>query len=159
MTSSDPYSLDRLVDITTPSPISSWPPAAGWWFVMMILTLWIGVLVIRAYRRRRGRAYRRQALMELGELRQGDFATLSILLKRVALISFPREQVASLVGPPWMEFLSASCPDFILDSASAERLCTGTTVSDVADCDSSSWSRTIDQCANWIRDHRSGALT
>ena len=58
-----------------------------------------GLAAAAIARRHRRNAYRREALRELEE---ADAADISAILKRTALVAFPREQVASLSGAAWM---------------------------------------------------------
>lgn len=106
--------LAQLKDIHMPDPISWWPPAPGWWVVGVIalgLMLWTTWRIIRYWRKT---AFKRAALCELKNLRRrgGDpqhlLTDLSILLRRVALVAFPAEDVASLHGKDWLAFLDRS---------------------------------------------------
>lgn len=109
MNQSDPFSLDRLEDIVTPEPVSWWPPAPFWYCVIAVAALWMLYGLIAATCRWLQNAYRRQALKELSEI-QADFAlSVSSILKRVALVSFPKQQVASLAGQDWVRFLNETC--------------------------------------------------
>jgi len=94
--------FDQMHDIVMPTPVSWWPLAPGWWVVMLILAigiLWLGIVI---YRRWKQQAHRRAALRELDHTPPHE---LSALLKRVCLSEFPRDQVASLSGQSWLEFL------------------------------------------------------
>ena len=105
----DPSSLQNLNDIVVPPPAPWWPLAPGWYVVggiLALLLLWRIYIFWEASRRNR---YRRVALKELSVIRtEGDTAALRrlpVLLKRTALSAWPREEVASLSGPAWHEFL------------------------------------------------------
>lgn len=100
---------EQLRDIHLPAPVSWWPPAPGWWFVAALLLFLaaVGYWLLRRWRRQR---WRREALEELARLRQSaatsrQLAQLSMLLRRVAVTCFPRQDVASLTGPEWLAFL------------------------------------------------------
>lgn len=99
---SDPADLSNLRDIVVPPAVSFWPPAPGWWIVGGACVIAAGVAIAAAVRHRRRNAYRRAALREL---EHADAPDISAILKRAALVAFPREQVAALSGPAWLAFL------------------------------------------------------
>ena len=105
-----------LRDIHAAAAPPVWPPAPGWWLLAVVI---IAVLVISAlWLLRRYRAYRIkcQIMDELDALTDSinneyslAFLTqLSVLLRRVALRRYAREQVASLTGSDWLRFLDAT---------------------------------------------------
>ncbi|MBA2651551.1 MAG: DUF4381 domain-containing protein [Tatlockia sp.] len=112
---SEPQELAKLRDIHLPEPISWWPIAPGWYLLFLIaiaLSALLFYLVRRSYVN--GRA-KREALELLQhfeqEYKQGANSQLSSmnvseLLRRVALVYFPREEVASLKGESWLAFLT-----------------------------------------------------
>jgi len=107
-----PPDLSQLRDIHLPAAVSWWPPAPGWWAVAAVVLLGASGAVFMLRRRKRNR-WRRTALHELKMLReevvaqqmQSALNNLSVLLRRVAISRFPREEVASLHGQPWLDFL------------------------------------------------------
>jgi hypothetical protein len=106
--------LDQLKDIHLPPPVGWWPPAPGWW----LLLIGVAGLALAGYFLRRyfKHSYRRAALRELRALREnaiglGDRSRLELLaalLRRVAIRSCGREQVAPLSGEAWLAFLDRS---------------------------------------------------
>jgi Domain of unknown function (DUF4381) len=103
----DPGNLANLRDVALPAPAPWWPPAPGWWIVAAAacaVLLWVVWVKVRRYR---VNAYRRAALRELAALdgRADVAAEVSAILKRTALVVFPRGQVAGLSGAAWLEFL------------------------------------------------------
>lgn len=106
--------LSQLRDIHLPAPISWWPPAPGWWLLAVLVMAILFVLYF-LYRRRQRNDWRRSALAELTRLRlqyqaqpsspQIIVSELSVLLRRVAISCFPREEVAMLSGDKWLAFL------------------------------------------------------
>ena len=105
--------LQELRDVHLPDPISLWPPAPGWWMVFGVVVTGVIVFMwMRAYRRRT--KARRLAVAELGVVKQ-HYDThhddrwvvqqLSEIVRRYALASFPRTEVAGLVGSSWLGFL------------------------------------------------------
>jgi hypothetical protein len=111
---SDPGSLSGLHDIVAPPPAPWWPPAAGWEVFGLLFFIGGGLLVTALGLNWRRNAYRRAALRELGELEQtgarnpAAMTDLAELLKRVALAAYGREEVASLTGADWLQFLDRS---------------------------------------------------
>lgn len=104
---SEQYSLNNLRDIVVPDAPPFWPPAPGAWIALGILAAVTIILCRRFYSTWKCNAYRR-AGVEL--LRGANTARdVAVVLKRVALAVFPREQVASLYGEPWVAFLNRTC--------------------------------------------------
>ncbi len=106
----DPATLP-LRDIRLPDPVSWWPLAPGWWLSLVLVLLLVGAIwVIRRWIRRG--QLKRSALAELTQLEQaysegGDdlqqqVEALSILLRRLALSVYPRQEIASLTGEQWL---------------------------------------------------------
>jgi hypothetical protein len=105
MDSQDP--LAALRPLHAPEPIPWWPPAPGWWLLAGLVVA--GILGVLWWRRRM--APRSAAMAELASLaaRTRDpveqAAGVNQLLKRYALVCWPRPGVASLTGEAWLEFL------------------------------------------------------
>ncbi len=133
--------LAELRDIHMPGPIETWPPAPGWWILAAIaigIVLYVIYLLIRNWRANR---YRREALSEMHDLfaswqANGDdlayIEALQNLLKRVALSSFPREDVACLTGEAWVQFLDRSTGSHDFSMGEAEVLIDGNYRPDVS---------------------------
>lgn len=99
--------LDRLEPVPEPSAISMAPQTIGWvWaaavLVIMALFLWRYVARHKAAQR-----YRQDALQELAGA-DGNPAEIALIVRRTALVAYPRSTVASLHGQPWLEFLDQS---------------------------------------------------
>jgi len=105
---SDQYSLNNLSDIVVPDAPPFWPPAPGVWVVLAMLLLAILFAGWRLHTARKQNAYRKAGLLLLGDVKTAH--DVSVIMKRVALAVFPREQVASLYGDDWAEFLHKTCP-------------------------------------------------
>ena len=96
--------INRLAEPPEPAPISMVPQTAGWAVVGLALVVTVIWLSLRWYRRWRDNAYRRAALSEIGAC--GDNPVkIADILRRTALVAFPRENVASLTGTDWLAFL------------------------------------------------------
>jgi hypothetical protein len=97
-------------DIHAPAPPSIWPPAPGWWILAGVGLVLLGLGLWWLYRRYRLAQRRRRILDQLAGLPSRATGALlaaevSALLKRVALARYPRTEVASLTGTPWLELL------------------------------------------------------
>ncbi len=105
------YNLHGIEEVHLPESVSWMPQTIGWklLFVLFVLGLcWLLYRQVRLWWRNR---YRREALKQLAQLRLTEDAytvvsRLPFLLKATALQRFPRENIASLSGEPWLEFLS-----------------------------------------------------
>jgi len=97
--------LNRLRDIVMPDPAPWWPMAPGWLFLIVVVLAVTTFLTVRAVKRHRANAYRRAAL-DLLESATSD-AEVSALLKRTAMVIAGRDEVASLSGQSWCDWLSA----------------------------------------------------
>lgn len=110
---SDPLAL--LHDIHLPDPIGWWPLAIGWiiLFCFIIALSLLTLFYIRRYYQR-GRARRcglRLLIQYEKDYQQGASsqivsAKISEILRRVALVYFPREEIAGLQGELWLNFLN-----------------------------------------------------
>ncbi len=101
--------LSGLRDIHTLSEPPFFPPAIGWWIatgVVIILFLFVGSWYRFYYQ-----SSKQYALRLLNQIARSQFPTVTIgkevgkLLKRVALVCFPRSDVAGLSGDAWAHFL------------------------------------------------------
>ncbi len=97
-----------LRDIHLPDSISFWwPLAPGWWLLLLSLFLLIlgTIWLIKRYK-----APKRVALRQLKKLAKVDepkqlVKEISTLLRRFYITKYPRNEVASLTGESWLEFL------------------------------------------------------
>lgn len=118
---SAPFSADSLPlrDIHLPPAISWWPPAPGWWLLLLGLFLLI-VALYAIYQRRQRKQLQQLALFELDELQRqySEFENpqqllegLSCLLRQSAILHFPQNNCAGLVGEGWLSFLDQQLDD------------------------------------------------
>ena len=106
--------LDRLHDILLPPEVPWWPVAPGWYVVVGILLVLILVLAHRAWKRHRANAYRRAALRELAVAQ--DLPAIAELLRRTALAVAPRDEIATMTGNAWLDWLTSQSPEAIPDA-------------------------------------------
>jgi len=106
----------QLRDIHVPAAPPFWPPAPGWWVAVALLLAMLSWMTLLGLRRYRIRRERRRLLSALGRLERRlesertpeALAHISVLLRRLALLRFPRRQVAALTGEAWLRFLDES---------------------------------------------------
>lgn len=120
--------LDQLQPMIRPAPISIWPPAPGWWVLLVLLPL-LGYGLCRARvllpQRTQDEAneqpldpLRQAALIELAQMpKPYDGAPagawlqqINGLLKRLCRNDYPYSQSHTLNGRKWLAFLDNRCP-------------------------------------------------
>ncbi|MCI0744353.1 MAG: DUF4381 domain-containing protein [Verrucomicrobia subdivision 3 bacterium] len=155
-------SLDRLHDIVVPSAVSWWPPAPGWDWVLGFVLVLVLVAGLRTFVRWQHNRYRREALAELERLedqwknaaeRAATLLALSELLKRTALTVFPREDVATLTGTKWFEFLDRTGHAKLFNSGLGAALANATYASRTASFDDTKLNEFVTAIRHWIKHH------
>ncbi|MBP6683644.1 MAG: DUF4381 domain-containing protein [Halioglobus sp.] len=149
--------LAQLHPLREPLPIGWWPPAPGWWLLAVLLLVLLLALAWYLLRRYRARAYRRVALTQLARL-QADYrqhgdalqfvAQTNALLKSVALVSYPRREVAASTGADWLAFLNAGLGQ---DARFPAGFASGAYLRQDPDIDIDQLQRSA---ASWIKRHR-----
>ncbi len=103
-----------LRDIHLPDGVSWWPPAPGWWLLLMLVLVLSGLLYL-LYKRLRQPLLNKSAREELAVItdryRQHDdkqllLQDLSSLLRRTGISYLGREQVAGITGDRWYQQLN-----------------------------------------------------
>lgn len=103
-----------LRDIHLPDAVSWWPPAIGWWLLILAMIA-IVFLVYKLVRHLKHKPLNKLALNDFNNIikhfdqhrDQTRLAQeLSILLRRISISYQPRQQVASLTGQQWLDVLN-----------------------------------------------------
>ena len=120
----DSASLDRLADIVILPPVSWWPPALAWVILTGSVLVLLSAIAYAAWLRRRNNAYRITALAELDRVGQRPVAAIHIaeILKRTALSTAPRQNVAALTGERWVQWLNQTGNGVIFSERSQQIL-------------------------------------
>jgi hypothetical protein len=102
--------LSGLKDIHIPMEPFWWPPAIGWIILIVGIfsCVFIGIIIYLIWRKQ-PKQYALRKLKRIYKASQNTILMarqISILLKRVALLKYPREKVASLSEEKWGGFLA-----------------------------------------------------
>lgn len=109
--------LAGLIAAPLPPSISLWPQTWGSRLVITLAVVMLAVSLWRLIGRYRANAYRRAASRELAAIEQETAGGLhsadtinvvALLVRRTALVAFPRQEIAMLSGQRWLTFLDDS---------------------------------------------------
>jgi hypothetical protein len=106
--------LQDLKDIYTPAVIENWPPAYGWWLLLLLVVIGMCLLITWLVKVRKVRLSKRRALKALQQINGSDLdntSQLNQLLKRVAMTYFPHQNVQEMHGSQWTAFLIKTLPN------------------------------------------------
>lgn len=113
----DPTTLP-LRDIHLPGPVSWWPLAPGWWILMLLIFISIALVLFFIRRRRLHRISATYLARQELERIKTDYKLiqnkvvlvkeLSELIRRLSISIYKRDEIASLTGQDWLEFLDQS---------------------------------------------------
>lgn len=105
-----------LKDIHLPDAIDWWPPAPGWWLMALLLIV-LAWLARHFYKRLTRKSAVKSAKAALNQLRKQPIeprqtlTELSALLRRTAISTGKRHEIAGLTGQAWLAYLDQSLPD------------------------------------------------
>lgn len=103
--------LEQLRDIIPPPEPGFWPPAVGWWVLVILMALLpLGFrYLLNLMRERHARQHITRDISQVVTLQPEQAAVrLSILMRKVAISRFPHSSVAGLTGEDWLKFLDSS---------------------------------------------------
>jgi hypothetical protein len=154
------YAIRGIQELIAPGPVSWFPATVGWKVLGLFVALLVFYALYRRYRHWRANRYRREALAVLEEIRAlppgAALAHTAALIKSTALAAVPRTEIASLSGERWVRWLQASSDDSLFSAGSYSLLASGqyrageNIATDELNC-------LLQECAHWIRKHRSVA--
>ncbi len=153
--------LDLLEDIHVPEPVSYWPQTTTWSVIFFIILGLIAIFSWHQWVKYRNNAYRRQAIKDLGAIRQQDDASRQIsaiasIIKRVAMVSFGRNRVAESFGGAWLTFLDQSCEDLQFSTGPGRHLASGPYKKTV-EASPGEVNELIETAKKWIARHKGSA--
>jgi hypothetical protein len=101
--------LAALRPLHAPPAISWWPPAPGWWLLLafLLLATLLGIWWWRSNAPKRAALRELKSMQSLVQDPVQQAAAVNRLLKRYALLCWPRHETAALSGEAWLAFLDA----------------------------------------------------
>ncbi len=104
-------SSPHIQDIITPEDVAFWPPQPGWYIILLVLLIIVGIFIAVRMRHKKRNAYRGQGILALEALKNKGVSASNILevnsiLKACALQAYNREDIAILSGEKWVVFLN-----------------------------------------------------
>jgi len=102
-----------LRDIHLPDAIGAWPPAIGWWIVLVLglLAIWAVWLLIKKLRQDTAVKGANKLMADIKQQANGDklqtIRALSVCLRRLQISNEQRTQAASLNGQEWLQHLDS----------------------------------------------------
>lgn len=100
--------LDQLADISTPSEVSVWPLAWGYWLAIALVLMLIVATASLVLRHLKRTQQKRNALAQLNALDCSDtqyIPKVQLLLKQVCSVYFPSHKIKTMHGSAWQQFL------------------------------------------------------
>ena len=150
-----PQLLELMHEIVVPEPVPWTPQTPGWWVLLGWLLAVMALVIAAVVRRRRRNRYRREALALLDAVAtQADMPPtesarlVAEIVKRTALVAYPRKRVANLYGNAWAEFLCESAGNDKRINEAATQLATAAYRPDV------DGKTLIPPARRWVRVHR-----
>ena len=106
--------LARLRDVHAPLEPDWWPPAPGWWILLLVVGVLVALAIRDAIPRLERWRMRRRLLVALDAIERRHragaapvVAEVSQLLRVAVLERFPNEAAAGLHGDEWIRFLES----------------------------------------------------
>lgn len=99
--------IEMLESVPEPVPVALWPATPGAYLALIFLAAALACGIYRLVRRYRANAYRRAALRQIAGA-GSDVVRIAQVIRRAALIAYPRAEVAPLHGEAWLAFLDRS---------------------------------------------------
>ena len=105
--------LKDLKEIHQPDAISAWPPAPGWWFLLIMLPLMF-LLIRYFFKKRNTPKYKKLAFQELAnivvnyETQRNPHKTageIALLIRKALVTKYGNEKIASMIGVEWLAYL------------------------------------------------------
>jgi hypothetical protein len=147
-----------LKDIHLPEAIGWFPPAPGWWLVLLLIPLiiWFLYWVYKRLTRKTALKTAKQLLVNIKDSPMDNaqkLTELSAWLRRVAISVAPRAETASLTGQAWLAFLDSSLKDAPFSTGAGR--CLADAPYRKSALSESEISQLISLCENWLKAQKS----
>lgn len=140
-----------LKELPLPQPVSWMPQTVGWLVLAIIVLAVAAYFGWRRWQAYQADQYRRDALIRLKQMNAAQLHDLPELLRLAALSAGPRNQVASLRGSDWINWLNAHVDQPLFDEADSITLDTlAYTETTIAPEQAR---HLLDASENWLRGH------
>lgn len=143
----------ELRDIHLPDTIGSWPPALGWWLLVLLIPASC-FLLYWLYKRITRKTALKTAKKQLKIIQQNTdsndmqkLIALSALLRRVAMSLSPRQETASLTGTAWLNYLNSTVKETPFTSGVGKVLATSHYQKQVTELNIT---ELISLCSQWL---------
>jgi hypothetical protein len=148
-------------DIHLPEAISWWPPAVGWWLLLVLIPLSVyGAYYL--YKRLTAQTAKKQARVVLQEIKlnsHSDIETLRALsawLRRVVVSIDDRPNVAGLAGAQWLQYLDEPMDGQPFEKGAGQYLAEAQYKQQLPD--DIDINVLIELCENWLKQYKGGQL-
>ncbi|MGQ4002146.1 DUF4381 domain-containing protein [Francisellaceae bacterium CB300] len=149
--------LDQLKDIYLPPQISSWWPLAyGWWIVIAVLILLVLLALLVLRKRKKHKQYINTVVNDFKENLGAVYVTkpkevvqsISVYLKRIAVHKFPKDEIKTLHGKAWVDYLESKTKKDVFDGEVTSYL---TNTYKPYELDDSELEKIVSASEKWIR--------
>lgn len=147
----------QLRDIHIPDAVSAWPPAPGWWILVISSLILITTTLYLLWRSGQRNRYRRLAVKQLAALKPlhqnpaSYLQQLNYLLKQTAIAETNQSGVAGLTGNQWLEYLDRGIDGNQFSQGIGKVLLTGPYAIDAPSVDIV---KLETLCHHWIKKHQ-----
>jgi hypothetical protein len=141
-----------LKELPLPEPVSWMPQTVGWLVLAIIAVAAAAFIAWRRWQVYQADQYRRDALTRINKMNPESLHDLPELLRFAALFAGPRNEVASLRGTDWINWLNARVDKPLFDQADSTSLdMLAYTKTNIAPEQAR---HLLEASENWLRGHR-----
>ncbi|USG59802.1 DUF4381 domain-containing protein [Sneathiella marina] len=159
MTASELFGSNRmwgLKEIPLPEPVSFFPDTVGWLTLAALFGLFLCFLFTLFLRRWRKKAPLRQAIRDLRDIsdQQHNYSQIPLILRQTALQQYDRDEVASLRGRSYTDWLNTKLKNPVFDPRDSELLATlPYTPSEKSLTDIATLNGLVQKSIVWLKNH------